>query len=338
MARLRGRIAGGFTLVELLVVIAIIGTLVGLLLPAVQAAREAARRSSCSNNLKQWAIGMHNYHDAQRAFPWVSNRTNPPGREATVIHTSSWQLRTWVITLWPYVEQQDLGAAFNPQHNPWINSNPLVAGGRTNADLVRTAVPLYYCPSDRPNAMGPGTVNGSNWNIARKTNYAVNSGTANYVNPAGPFGILSTGNPSGSQLDYDTMIPVRKSSKDITDGLSKTLLMSEIVFPASDTPDDSRGMIHFPLIATPAFMTYSTPNTGTDMCFTCPANAVPPCTTSSAGTDRWKARASARSRHQGGVQVSMFDGSVGFVNEQINLGPWQNLSIPNDGQQVDSPF
>src|ERR1700676_3517000 len=73
----------GFTLIELLVVIAIIATLIALLLPAVQAAREAARRSQCRNNLKQFGIAMHNYHDVCRMFPMgasvYGNNTAFPG-------------------------------------------------------------------------------------------------------------------------------------------------------------------------------------------------------------------------------------------------------------------
>ena len=318
--KIDGGKAAGFTLVELLVVIAIIGTLVGLLLPAVQAARESARRSSCSNNLKQWALGMHNYHDARRAFPWVGTRTLTPGREATSNQALLGGVtRTWVNHLWAYVELQDLATRFDPNvYNHTVS----------NLTVGSTAVPLYYCPSDRPNAI-------HSWGA--KTNYAVNSGTANAINPAGPFGLLATVFPTGGTVDWDNMIPVRKSAKDLTDGLSKTLLMSEIRFPGSDSPNDSRGLIGQTAPISPvAFMTYSTPNTGSDLCYQCNASSELLCT--AYGSDRSVSRVAARSRHRGGVQVSMFDGSVGFVIDGISLDTWQNLSTPNGGEQVDSPF
>src|SRR6187549_2413716 len=80
----------GFTLVELLVVIAIIGVLVALLLPAVQSARESARRMQCMNQIKQWTLGFHNYHD--------TNNTLPSAAKNNLRHV-------WIFSMWPYIEQ-----------------------------------------------------------------------------------------------------------------------------------------------------------------------------------------------------------------------------------------
>src|SRR5436309_8156088 len=119
-----------FTLVELLVVIAIIGVLVSLLLPAVSAAREAARRASCSNNLKNLGLAMMNYHDSQKKFPLGAICTGCPTstsysfRDAPPAYWST----TWVISILPQLEQQNMFNLFNPSQTYAANSQRQVTG------------------------------------------------------------------------------------------------------------------------------------------------------------------------------------------------------------------
>jgi len=119
-----------FTLVELLVVIAIISLMVGLLLPAVQKVREAANRISCANNLKQLALGLHNYE--------YTNGRLPPSRIAE-------KYATWAVLLLPYIEQGNSYQQWRLDLNYYAQT-----------DLARqSAVPIYFCPSRRTLSSDP---------------------------------------------------------------------------------------------------------------------------------------------------------------------------------------
>jgi len=220
--------SAAFTLVELLVVIAIIGTLVGLLLPAIQAAREAARRSSCTNNFKQWGLAMQSHHDAAGFLPYGCNRTNPPGSEVLGIGNQSAR-RTFIVSLWPYLEQLDLASRWSPAVGFHVAPNDA---------LTKIPVSHYYCPSDRP-----GATTGTTGTGRCKVNYATNWGV-NFFIPnlsqhrrAAPFGVLD------ETTGVNTYKPYRTAFKDITDGLSQTLLMMELKFNQSSTVSDPRGSL-----------------------------------------------------------------------------------------------
>lgn len=192
----------GFTLVELLVVIAIIGVMVGLLLPAVQAAREAARRMSCSNNLRQMGLAVHNYESAYKLLP----------RAGTVDADFSVQAR-----LLPFIEQAGL-------HESLDYSLPAFTGGFSAkvphprfVSAFATLVATFLCPSDPTPALTTMNVSGTDYTYGG-LNYMASFGSNKDQNydfrwrTDGPF-------DSQGKIGFSAFL----------DGLSNTVLMSETV-------------------------------------------------------------------------------------------------------------
>src|SRR5437016_3764823 len=134
---------GGFTLIELLVVIAVIAVLIALLLPAVQKVREAAARTQCSNNLKQLALGLHNYHDVNRVFPPAGTIIQIPG-STTDASANSTGLNClgaagWGYFILPYIEQGPAYAQYNPKA-PYDSP--------ANRAVSSAVIPTFRCPSE----------------------------------------------------------------------------------------------------------------------------------------------------------------------------------------------
>jgi prepilin-type N-terminal cleavage/methylation domain-containing protein/prepilin-type processing-associated H-X9-DG protein len=298
----------GFTLVELLVVIAIIGVLIALLLPAVQAAREAARRSQCSNNLKQLALALHNYHDVHNVFPLGVLQSSLATEFAYP------RLPLWAIALYPFVEQQAIYDQFDFKCRPAPGDRIFDCVQNAGSETAPTAqsIPVMLCPSDSRGAK----IQIASGLYHARGNYAVFFGNLN----KGATRLLSTGHQPAA-FGYR---PVNLGA--ILDGTSNSMAFGEMLREAT-TNTPFRGCYWRDFPGASWIFTLNTPNSpvpDNSRATQCPASAnLPLLNMPCVPIDGNNESAASRSRHPGGVQVALCDGSVRFVAQTIGLAVWR---------------
>ena len=317
---------GGFTLVELLVVIAIIGVLVALLLPAVQAAREASRRLACTNNLKQFGLALQNYHSAFGRFPYGAQGVNPTNMDYDVTGGPRTSFYTYIL---PYVEQSVVFDQYDFSID--VQAQPAVI-----QEILRQPYQVFRCPSDESIFFEQGIFSGY------KTNYGVNWGPwsydcqhARYINPAVSVRACP-GTQNSSHLGPTAPFWVQFGARigQISDGSSNTLAMMEMLqVPVSDsTQFDRRGRPWNDDGGCYQIMTRYQPNSDAKDSSRCVNTPEHPCTNESFGSaGRRRHQLVSRSRHPGGVNALLCDGSVQYVSDSIDLLSWRAMGTISEG-------
>ena len=359
MRRSTAVIRKAFTIVELLVVILIIGILVAMLLPAVQAARESARRSQCANNLKQLALAVHNYHDARGVIPpqamWKESggslpATLSPGdicvsRLAAlgsgVITAGDTTLQNWHAFVWstfllPFAEMNDIytkiGAA-NRTSGQFIGSSDVDA-------VANTRYPTFACPSDSCPPQNPDYWFSSNGRMGAgpSTGGGPNMPTCNYVGNHASHAVWPSDINTCDAAKFNGVFGVqaRLKFKDVTDGLSKTILFgersSDAVIglitngPSQVSPNKAGGGILFLGFVSNGGSKrtlYSIAFGGLNLVNTGAAKAM-------AVNTGCTIALSYSSMHKGGGNFAMCDGSVTFLSDNVEYINSDNVDLTTD--------
>lgn len=318
-----------FTLIELLVVIAIIAVLIALLLPAVQQAREAARRSQCKNNLKQYGLGLHNYHD--------TNGMLPPAGANWAAPSIGWQPK-----ILPFMDQTQIFKQLDMNLAGAYNT-PMLGG------LVarQVNVPYSRCPTDPSGKVGSsefgGWAHGSySGNLGSQRTPSANGGCNQFLTPGvnyeQPQGSADHGNTNSRSTASGafTRLGPNINFAHFTDGLAPTFLVGEIL---SDCHDHNEGWWAFNGMGNAHASTAAPLNI---MC-TCPSQSGATAATAPqcfpAGTDcraqsNWNYSWGFKSSHKGGAHFLMGDGTVRFINQTLDYQTYQRLGGRADGKTV----
>lgn len=333
-----GKSRGGFTLVELLVVIAIIGILIALLLPAVQAAREAARRTECTNNVKQIALALHNYHDTYTRVPL---HTYAPDGAGYTRPDSNLTLN-WNIAILPYIEAGTIadilvnGAFYYPGRSA---DDP-----RKDASLeaCTAVISSFACPSNgfpgsRGRLSGNDCYRGSDnfwwggglnpYNHTGGSDYVGMRGYRRFVTHSGPdehAGVFDYVNPNNAQF---------KGFERINDGTSNTIAFTERPayigrYQGWAHPQDTLASC-----GDPNYLVFPINTRERWVHRLHVVDGMPLAQAKEAAWDhaRWSG---AQSFHPGGVNCGFADGSVHFISETINLETYRRLGCIADGEPV----
>ncbi|MFG0334008.1 MAG: DUF1559 domain-containing protein [Maioricimonas sp. JB049] len=314
----------GFTLIELLVVIAIVAILIALLLPAVQQAREAARRTQCKNNLKQLALALHNYHDVHGGFP------NQAG--------DSLYGYSALAQVLPYVDQGNLYNVLDFREPLQVGPPWAPAANPALAEVANRPLSVLTCPSESGNPISIDG-NGDEW---AGSNYLVNGGSGRQT------AYCSSGNDGlfwrGSKTKF----------RDLTDGASNTAFMAETLF-GNRGPDTT--VLHDPQRQLKRVSGGPPCGPTSDTMLTMPATRyegrragawilstgyhslvhgyLAPNSEIPDHGHHGEILSGPRSMHVGGTQLSLCDGSVRFISENIDREMLRNLFARNDGNVIE---